>query len=169
MGGCSLRGEISGELFRCIPEIDFNLGYRYFLGNMDNYSKALMSMLKSIKAKLPILQNMNITQEYEGLRIITQTLRKMLTNVGATEVSEATYQLETALLNHSPSYIRDQLTDYIYTLADLSEHLEILLKRLDVVNTTTDLRENTCFLKRDFTKTKERIKLSKDFIDRKII
>jgi len=164
-----MRGELSGELFGCIPEIDFNTGYRYFLGNMDNYAKALMSILKSIKSKLPLLQTMNITQEYEGLRIITQTLRIMLGNIGASELSEVTYQLETALLNNDISYIRENLMGYIYSLAELSEHLESLLKNLDVKNMAKENESNSCFIKRDFTKTKESIKLSNSLLDRKII
>ena len=164
-----MRGEITADMLRCIPEIDFYLGYRYFLGNMDNYAKALMSMLKSIKAKLPILQSMNHTEEYEGLRILTQTLRKMLTNVGAVEASEVCYQLETVLLNDSTDYIHNQVSEFIYLLSELSEHLELFLKKLEVSNPAVDKQENTCFLNKDFTKTKERIRLSEDFINRKII
>ena len=70
-----MRGEVTKEMFSCVPEIDFNSGSRYFLGNMDNYTKALLSSLKSIKTKLAILQNMYYTEEYEGLRMITQTLQ----------------------------------------------------------------------------------------------
>jgi hypothetical protein len=53
-----MRGEVTREMIQCVPEIDFNSGYKYFLGNMENYSKALMSILKSIKSKLPILESM---------------------------------------------------------------------------------------------------------------
>lgn len=164
-----MRETITPELLRCIPEIDFNLGYRYFLGNIENYSKALMSMLKSIKAKLPILKTMNATEEYEGLRIITQTLRKMLTNIGATEASEASYQLETALLNDNKEVLCAQLTEYIYMLMELSEHLELFIKKLNVTNNLADQQETSSFFNKDFTRTKERIRISEDFIQKKII
>lgn len=169
MEGRSMRGKITSEMFSCIPEIDFNSGYRYFLGNMDNYAKALISILKSIKSKLPILQSMNISEEYEGLRIITQTLRKMLSNIGAAGAAEASYQLEQAVLNNNKAYIQEQLTTYIFSLVELSHHLEDLLKKMDVKNTSRGIEDNSCFLKYDFTKTKESIKLSNNLLDRKII
>ena len=72
-----MRGYMTRDMFACVPEIDFNSGYRYFLGNVRNYAQALLTTLKSIKAKLPILQSMNVSGEYEGLRSITQVLQKM--------------------------------------------------------------------------------------------
>jgi HPt (histidine-containing phosphotransfer) domain-containing protein len=164
----TMRGVVIREMFECVPEIDFNSGYHYFLGNMDNYSNALMSILKSIKSKLPLLQTMNFTEEYEGLRTIAQTLRKMLGNIGAAGIAETTYQLETALLNEDTEYIQEQLAYYIISLIELSDHLEILLKKMDVKGMVKD-DDNSSFLNYDFTKTKESIKLSSDLLERKII
>jgi len=164
-----MRDDLNGDMFECVPEIDFTVGYRYFLGNMDNYSKALMSMLKSIKSKLLILKTMNITQEYEGLRIIAQTLRKMLSNIGATQIAESAYELETALLNNDFAYLQEHLMDYIICLEELSQHLELLLKKMNVKGISKSEQGNTSFLNKDFTKTEESIKLSTAFINRKII
>lgn len=164
-----MRGETDGLFLDCVPEIDFSYGYRFFLGNMANYSKALMSLLKSIKSKLPILDTMSITEEYEGLRIITQTLRKMLGNIGALGIAEETYQLEAALLNESGSIFQLKLNDYINSLDELSNHLELLLKRLDLKGLPHSEDKNPNFLNYDFTKTKESIKLSADYLERKIL
>jgi len=164
-----MRGIVTPDMFDCIPEIDYNIGNRFFLGNMDNYSKALMSILKSIKSKLPILQSMILSDEYEGLRTITQTLNKMLSNIGATGLAETTYQLEMTLLNEELPRIQDHLTEYIFGLVELSEHLEVLLKRMDIKNTAESKMDQTSFLNYDFTKTKESIKLSSNLLERKII
>jgi HPt (histidine-containing phosphotransfer) domain-containing protein len=164
-----MRGIVTREMFGCIPEIDFNSGNRYFLGNMDNYTQALMSILKSIKSKLPILQTMILSEEYEGLRTIAQTLRKMLGNIGAATMAEATYQLELALFGDEISFLQDQLTTYINNLMELSDHLETLLKKMDLKNTTKNSQEQQSFLNYDFTKTRESIKLSSDLLERKII
>lgn len=164
-----MRGEISREMFEGVPEIDFSSGYKYFLGNLENYSKALMSILKSIKSKLPILETMVYTQEYEGLRTITQTLRRMLGNVGAAGLSEATYRLETALLNEDSSAVQQQLNTYIVSLMELSGNLEVLLKKMDVKSMADNEGNNSSFMHYDFTKTKESIKLSAGLLERRII
>jgi len=165
-----MRGQfITPEIFECIPELDYCTGYRYFLGNMDNYQQALLSILKSTKSKLPILQSMLWTKEYEGLRMITQTISRMLTNVGANKLSETTYQLVMTLFNDSDSKLQEELTEYISLLFTFTEHLELLLKHMDVKNSGKREEENVSFLNYDFAKTKESIKLSADLLEHKII
>lgn len=163
-----MRGEVTQDMFDCVPEIDFHHGYKFFLGNMENYTKALMSIFKSIKSKLPILRLMHQSDEYEGLRTIAQTLQKMLGNIGATGMADLSYQLELALLNENIAYIRDQLDSYIDILEELSDHLESLLKRMDV-NNNVKPEEQPSFLNYNFEKTKESIKLSSGLLKRKII
>ncbi len=164
-----MRGKVIREMFDCVPEIEFESGYRYFLGNMNNYTRALMSTLKSVKSKLPILHAMNLSDEFEGLRNIAQTLRKMLGNIGATGIAESTYQLELAVLNEDVVYLQEQLPGYIVSLINLSDHLESLLKNIDIKNNMNEEEEQSSFLNYDFTKTKESIKLSTDLLGRKII
>ena len=163
-----MRGEINKEMFQCIPEIDFNLGYRYFLGSMDNYSKALLSILKSIKVKIPILRMMYQHKEYEGLRVILQTMEKMLSNIGATELTELTYQLEELLLNKEDARLRTMLNSYINDIETFSIHLEQFLKKADLT-VITNQSEHKSFLNYDFTKTRESIRRSNDILERRII
>ena len=160
--------ELTRASFDNLPEIDFSIGLRYFLSNLDNYTKSLWAILKSIKSKLPILQSMNLNNEYEGLRTITQTLRKMLGNIGAIELSNETYDLELALLNDNYNYLEEHLNIYIARLVELSEQLEVLLKNSDYKN-TSKTKEPNSFLNYDFTKTKESIKRTTDLLERKII
>lgn len=164
-----MRGEVTKEMFSCVPEIDFNSGSRYFLGNMDNYTKALLSTLKSIKTKLAILQNMYYTEEYEGLRMITQTLQKIFRNIGAISLTEEAYQLEASLINEDILMVKEQLGAFIIRLLDIVENLEVLLKRANVISGFKSQEENISFLQYDFTKTKESIERSKKMLDRKII
>ena len=163
-----MREFITQEMMDYVPEVDFSLGYRYFLGNMENYTKALLSILKSIKAKLPLLQQMILTDEYQGLRTIAQTLRKMLGNIGATETAEATYRLEVALYDDESTDMQEELCSYVNRLIELSDHLEQLLKLMDAKGPETK-NDSKTFLNYDFTKTKESIKLSSDLLERKII
>ncbi len=164
-----MRGYMTRDMFACVPEIDFNSGYRYFLGNVRNYAQALLTTLKSIKAKLPILQSMNVSGEYEGLRSITQVLQKMFQNIGALELSETSYQLERLLLNDGLSGKPALLKEYIESLLVFSEHLELLFKALDFKNAAPLTETSSTFLNYDFTKTKESIKLSSNLLGRKII
>lgn len=164
-----MRGIIQQDMFDCTPEIDFSSGCRYFYGNMDNYTKALLSMLKSIKAKLPLMDSMNNTQEFEGLRTITQTLRKMLSNIGAISLAEEAYQLETLLLNDETEQIGDSLIAFSNNLYAFSQNLEELLKKADVNSPVKNNEEQSSFLNYDFTKTKESIKKCSDLLERKII
>lgn len=164
-----MRGEVTREMLSYVPEIDFNSGSRYFLGNMDNYTKALLSTLKSIKAKLTILQNMYYTQEYEGLRTITQTLRKMFSNIGALSLAEEAYQLETSLVNEDNLMVKIQLETFVIHLLDMADHLEVLLKRTNAISGYKHEEERKSFVKYDFTKTKECIERSKSLLNRKII
>ncbi|MBH1940385.1 hypothetical protein I5677_05675 [Mobilitalea sibirica] len=157
------------KIFDCIPEIDFNSGYRYFLGNIENYSRALLSILKSVKAKLPILKTMARTEEYEGLRMIAQTLRRMMSNIGAHGIADMAYQIEMSILNQENTVLGLQLSDYIDCLYEFSEKLEILLKKLDINNNSRNSEDQASFLNYDFTKTKESIKLSAGLLERKII
>lgn len=154
------------DIFGNVPEIDFETGYKYFFGNMENYKRALMSILKSIKAKLPLLESMIMTDEYEGLRTITQTLRRMFGNIGANSLSELSYQLEMSLLNENKAILKENLENYMNHLFVFSENLEQLLKSLDVNSIE---KEEVSFCNYDFTKTKESIKHSAHLLGRKII
>ncbi len=164
-----MKCEVTREMFSYVPEIDFNAGSRYFFGNMDNYTKALLSTLKSIKAKLTILQNMYYTEEYEGLRTITQTLRRMFSNIGALSLAEEAYQLETGLVNEDNLIVKVQLEAFFIHLMDFAENLEVMLKLTHVINVFKKEDDNKAFLKYDFTKTKESIELSQTLLKRKTI
>lgn len=162
-----MGGRVTRDMFDCVPEIDFDSGSRYFLGNIQNYTQALLSILKSIKSKLPILQSMMMTQEYEGLRSITQTLQKMFGNIGAGGLAEASYQIEKALLNDELG--DDTLSDYTYNLITFADHLESLFKNLDFMYRTDKKEDTSGFMNYDFTKTKESIRKSSDLLERKIM
>lgn len=170
MGVSTMRGIVTPEMFEDIPEIDYNAGYRYFLGNVDNYTNALLATLKSIKSKLAILQTMIQSEEYEGLRTILHTLNKIFGKIGATSIVESTYELDEALLNDSRSNIHNHLMEYILCLVELAEHLECLFKKMDIKNTgESKADDQSSFLHYDFTKTKESLKLSDNLLKRKII
>lgn len=156
------------DLFEPLPEIDFNAGYHYYLSNIDNYSKALLSTLKSIRSKLPLLKIMAKTSEYEGLRLITQTLRRMIATIGGETIVELSYQLEVALLNEDDLF-EEKLFEYLFTLEDLADRMEGLVKKLGFSYMNGSKDKSDSYFKYDFTRTKESIKLSADFIDRKII
>ncbi len=151
-----MKRTITTELFQEVPEIEFQIGYQYFLCNLSNYTKALFAILKSIKSKLPLLQLMCRTDEYEGLRTITQTLRKLLDNVGASSISELTYQLEIALLNADATDIHNQLVHYMNELVDFSERLEAMLKKIDL-NKAAILDEESSMRRFDYKKSLDRI------------
>ena len=164
-----MKGSLTQEMFQCIPEIEFNIGCRYFLGNMENYTKALLSTLKSIRSKLSLLRSMIYSEEFEGLRTISQTLRIMLANVGAVTLSEETYLVETVLLNGGSRQVKEHLSSYIANLMEFAEHLEILLKKVDSKPTARSDEEPSSFMNFDFTKTRESIRRSSNYLDRRII
>lgn len=156
------------NLFDLLPEIDFDTGYHYYLCNIDNYSKALLSTLKSIKSKLPILKTMVSTSEYEGLRMITQTLRRMMATVGGEPIVELSYQLEMAFLNEDILF-EDKLLEYLFTLEELASRMEELVKKLGISHMKQSMDKKGSYFSYDLTRTKESIRLSTDFIDKKII
>ncbi|TAH65159.1 MAG: hypothetical protein EWM47_11505 [Anaerolineaceae bacterium] len=157
------------NLFEPLPEIDFNKGYHYYLCNIDNYSKALLSTLKSIRSKLPILKTMAETSEYEGLRMITQTLRRMMSTIGGETIVDLAYELEKAHLNDDDLF-EDKLFEFMFTLEDLASRMEELVKKLGFshMKGSQDNKQDSYF-NYDFTRTKESIRLSADFLDKKII
>ncbi len=163
-----MKGSKVHEMFYCIPEIDYDSGIRYFLGNVPNYSRALLSVLKSMKAKMPIMNLMLQTGEYEGLRSISQTLQKMFHNVGAGGLAEASYELERAILNDDSSTVAELLADYLNCLMLFIEHLELLFKNIDFKDPSVT-EEDSSYFNYDFTKTKESIRQSSDLLERKII
>lgn len=160
---------IAREIFQYAPDIDFHFGYKYFLGNMTNYKRALLAILKSIKSKLPLMQYMLITKEYEGLRTITTTLRMMLDKVGANGLSEASYQLEVVLLNEDEFTLQNKLEEYIVALSNFSNQLETIIKLLNVNEPIPEQNEQSSFRDYDFTKTRESIRRSMDLLERRII
>lgn len=164
-----MRGSVTKELFNCVPEIDYSSGYRYFLGNLQNYSQALLNILKSIKSKLPIMNMMLQTGEYEGLRSITQTLQKMFVNIGAYGLAEASYQLERSVLNDDLAAKPELFTEYVNSLILFTEHLEGLFQNLDLKNICNLAEDNSSYFNYDFTKTKDSIKRSCDLLERKIL
>jgi hypothetical protein len=157
------------EMFLCVPEIDYSSGYHYFLGSMENYTQAILATLKSVKSKVPILHSMYQTKEYTGLRTITQTLWRMLSNIGAADMAELSYQLETAYLNREDYEFQVLLDDYISCLYKFTVHLEELFRKLDIRGSGSNTGEQVPFGNYDFTRTRESIKLSMDFLERKII
>lgn len=156
------------NLFDIVPEIDFNTGYHYYLHNIDNYSKALLATLKSIKSKLPLLKTMAETKEYEGLRMITQTLRRMMTTIGGEMIADLSYKLEFALLNEEDD-LTDKLIEYYNVLKDLADRMEELIKKLPVQHMKTGHDEKESYFNYDLTRTKEVLRYTNDFIERKII
>lgn len=164
-----MRGKSEIEvMFDCVPEISFDLGFRYFLGNIENYSRALLSTLKSMKSKMPIMYLMLQTEEYEGLRSITQTLQRMFSNIGASGLAKASAELELSLLNASAEIMTECLTDYLEQLVHFSEHLEQLFKGHALWNTSS-MEEAPSHFRYDLTKTKESIRRSSDLLERRII
>ncbi len=159
------------ELFGIIPDIDFNAGYRYFLGNMHNYTHALLSTLKSSRSKISILYSMYESREYEGFRMIIQTLRRMFYNIGALDMAELSYKLELSYLNREELDIdfSNELDAFICKLYEFTGRLEELLKRLDIRGAIDMDEESSTFIGYDLTRTMESIKLSHDFIEKKII
>lgn len=164
-----MRGSSTREFFDCVPEIDYVSGYRYFLGNVQNYHQALLNILKSIKSKLPIMNMMLQTGEYEGLRSITQTFQKMLGNIGAYGLAEASYQLESARLNHELTTNPEVFIDYLNSLILFSQHLELLFQNLDLKSGCNLYQDSSSYFNYDFTKTKDSIKRSSDLLERKIL
>lgn len=162
-----MNEEMIKKLFYPLPEIDFNTGYHYYLCNIDNYSKALLSTYKSIRSKLPLLKVMAETSEYEGLRMITQTLRRMMSTIGGETIVELAYQLELAYLNEDDLF-ENKLFEFLFTLEDLASRMEELVKQLGFSHMKGS-RKLDSYFSYDFTRTKESIRLSADFIDKKII
>jgi len=156
------------DLFSLVPEIDFNKGYGYYLHNMDNYAKALLATLKSIKSKLPILRNMIETKEYEGLRMITQTLRRMMATIGGEKIAELSYKLELAFLNEDEG-LNNKLLEYLAALEDLAARMEEVIKKLPIQYSKTEHDKKVSYFNYDFTKTREIIEFSNDLADKKII
>ncbi len=163
-----MREHMIRNLFEPLPEIDFVSGYNYYLCNMDNYSKALLSTFKSIRSKLPLLKDMAETSEYEGLRMITQTLRRMMATIGGDVIVELSYQLERAHLNEDDLF-EDKLFEFLFTLEDLASRMEELVKGLGFPHMKGNQEKQDSYFNYDFTRTKESIRLSADFIDKKII
>lgn len=155
-------------IFSLVPEIDFNVGYHYYLCNFDNYCRALLSTLKSIKSKLPLLRNMVETKEYEGLRMITQTLRRMMGSIGGGLVAESCYQLEVAFLNQDDTF-NHTLAEYLIDIEDLASRMEELVKILGIQHVKSSIDNQDSYFKYDLAKTRESIRLSADFIEKKII
>jgi hypothetical protein len=168
VGESRMNKQMIRELFELVPEIDFNIGYHYYLCNIDNYSKALLSTLKSIRSKIPILKTIAETYEYEGLKMITQTLRRMMTTIGGESVVSLSYQLEVALLNED-AILDDKLLEYLFTLKDLASRMEELVKKLGVYHIKESIDRQDSYFHYDFTRTRESIRLSADFIEKKII
>lgn len=157
------------ELFRMTPGIDYNIGCRYFLGNIHNYTQALLSTLKSSRSKIPILYSMYQSREYEGFRLIIQTLRRMFYNIGASDIAELSYKLELSYLNRDENDFCNELDAFIGRLYDFTCRLEDLLKKLDLRGCLSMSEEQTPLMGYDLTRTRQSIKLSQDFIERKII
>jgi hypothetical protein len=93
----------------------------------------------------------------------------MLNSVGANGTSESSYRLERTLLNESDFNLEDELSEYIGELVLFTDHLEVLLKQLDVKSSSKKEEDTNSFRNYDFTKTRESIKLSGDLLERKII
>lgn len=151
-----------------VPEIDFEKGYGYYLHNMENYSKALLATLKSIKSKIPILKTMLETEEYEGLRTITQTLRRMAFTIGCDRLAELSYELEYVLLNDEDE-LNDRLSDYLAALEDLADRMEELIKKLPVQHLIADQNKKGSYFDYDLTKTREMIDFTNGILGKKII
>lgn len=156
------------DLFAPIPEIDLNMGFQYYLYNMDNYASALLATLKSIKSKIPILKIMVETNEYEGLRMITQTLRRMLTTIGVESVAELSYRLEISFLNEDTDF-HDILIEFLCTLEDLASRMEEVIKKLESYNIKMSKENKNSYFDYDFTRTKESIRITSGYIEKKIV
>jgi len=69
---------------------------------------------------------------------------------------------------NNDSMLDDKLIEFVFTLEDLASRMEEVIKRLGVYS-RDDKNRNASYFNYDFSRTKESIRLSTDFIDRKII
>ncbi len=125
------------EQLRSLPEIDADRGLRHCVGNIKNYRQALYIVLKSCKFKIPLMESMLDSGEYEGLGILLNTLGQLLGNIGADNLVKQAQYLEICILNIHSGAIRnaleaeEALTSYIYTLTDFVYRLEDALRAID--------------------------------------
>ena len=115
---------LKSKMNTILPDVDFEKGLRLSVNSMENYKKALYCALKSIRFKLPLLDSMITTDEYDGLRVITRTLGQLLTNIGADKLAERGYSLEYIVLNEEISVLQDETIQYYNELAYFMETLE---------------------------------------------
>lgn len=114
-----------------LPGVDIDKGLRLSVNNVESYKKALYCALKSIRFKLPLLDSMIESGEYEGLRVITHTLGQLLTNIGADGIAKRGYELECTVLNAPPSVLLEETIAYRNELAYFLEALEEAIRMLD--------------------------------------
>lgn len=127
------------QLFEQAPELNYEVGFKYFLGNFDSYKRGLLSCIKSIQHKLPILLDMLENDDYTGLGVITKNFHKIMTNIGAIEIATISYKLEVMELNSSNDDISALLEEYIDKLNELSLHMKAMLQVWNKVSLHTIL------------------------------
>lgn len=144
------------EQLSSLPEINAERGLRHCIGNVKNYRQALFMVLKSCKFKLPLMEVMLDTGEYEGLHIIIKTLGQLLDNIGADSLVKQSRHLEICILNIDSGTLKgspeaeETLTAYIHTLTDFVYRLEDALRAIDsqLAKNQPEPIENLSFLER---------------------
>lgn len=125
------------EQLSSLPEINADRGLRHCIGNIKNYRQALYMVLKSCKFKIPLMESMLDSGEYEGLRIILNTLGQLFDNIGADSLVKQSEYLELCILNINSGALKnaleaeEALTSYINTLTDFVYRLEDALHAID--------------------------------------
>ena len=119
------------ELCSGVKQIDAEAGLYYSVGNVENYKKAFLVALKSIRSKLSILTGMLEWKDYSGLTSVARMLNRICTSIGAKHLAEYTMQIETASLNSDVAYLDVQLPLFYAELETLLTDLEQLMRKID--------------------------------------
>lgn len=125
------------EILSTLPEIDVERGLSFSVNSIKNYRKALYRTIKSIKFKLPLIQNMMEEREYEGLGVIAHTLTQLLYNIGEEHLAQECIKIETLVLNEKKKELEQMLENFVLQLEGFMFRLEGIMPLVDTLNAVT--------------------------------
>jgi len=116
--------ELIQSLLKNLPEINYEMGLKYAIGNPIHYAHIIKISVKDIKSCINQIIQSQKEERPEAVKIGLHNLRSLFSNIGADELFDVTRLMNRLIKQYEYNKVTHQLTDYIKKIVSFNNRLE---------------------------------------------
>ncbi len=123
------------RIFSSVKSLNIPMGLKHIGYNTENYIKVLKASVGNIQLTTKRLKMLNDAQtQVSSMKIAFHSMKGVLVNIGAKELSARSNQLELAAGNNDVDTVNEKIDDYIKRMEEFSSQLELAMKEYDALH-----------------------------------